>query len=179
MPLTRLKTKKKLEYRTRTKPVAQETKNTSVESQIAIDHIIATTRSGQPPRDQDVQALINSWGGYVTTDHVSLVSFGVAVDPIRWSWNDRELAACEGIDEDEITDAMRIQFARENFARQCKTDALGIGTGFEGVEVTSSGGQSALLVFAVRHYGYEIQFRKALRLRDPVLWRLSGFGNTE
>jgi len=48
--------KKNLEYGTRTKPVAQETKNMSVESQIAIDHIIATTRSGQPPRDRDVQA---------------------------------------------------------------------------------------------------------------------------
>ena len=102
--------------------MAQETKNMSVESQIAIDHIIATTRSGQPPREEDVQALINSWGGDVTTDYVSLVSFGVAVDAICWSWNDRELAAWEGIDEDEITDAMRIQFARENFARH------GVGT---------------------------------------------------
>jgi hypothetical protein len=121
------------------------------ELQIAIDRLIATARSDQPPRDQDVQALIDSWGGdvYGETDHITV---GVPVTSIELSCNDAELAA--SIDQNEITDALRIKFAREKLASECVGHDADISPGFRGAEIMSSNGQRAWVVFTITGYSF-------------------------
>jgi hypothetical protein len=132
----------------------------SDESQIAIDRLVATTRSHRPPRNQDVQALIDSWGGDVlgNAEHIWP---GVWVASIEFWCNDRELAASEDIDQNEITDAHRIRFAREKLARECVDFDADTSPGFCGVELTSSNGQRAWAGFTITGFpltGFDIKF---------------------
>jgi hypothetical protein len=115
--------------------------------QAAVDRLVATARW---PRDKDEEALVQSWWDrYALADDPSeLIVMGMRISSDRWS--DADLIDWEGISKGKITDAKRIQHAREMILRDANGEDW---CAFEAAKIESSDGETAFAIIQVRSGG--------------------------
>lgn len=150
------------------------------ELQDVIDRIVAAAHKGVKPSNEDIEILKNDWDDiFGRTDYVTN---GLPFDTIQSLLNDHSLAEYQGIDLQEITDQLRLEYARERLASEASDFDADICPAFLSGTISSTGGLDAWVFFSVTGYSFsgidvsfegvhlsEESFRKVARNRGYLL----------
>ena len=85
--------------------------------QSAIDRLVNAAHSYAINQSEDIDVLIDYWNDILS--RTEYVTSGIPTETIRAQWSDFELSEHEWLNVDDITDEMRI-----NFARKCLIDVI-------------------------------------------------------
>ena len=129
------------------------------ELQDAIDRLVTAAHQGITPGDDDIETLRNDWDDiFGRTDYVTN---GLPFGTIQSRLNDDDLADYQGIDIQEITNELRVEYARERLASEASDFDADCCPAFRAGTIRSSTGLDAWVFFSVTGYsfsGIEVSF---------------------
>ena len=115
------------------------------ELQQAIDRRVAAAHQGATPKDEDVEALQNDCDDILAEG--DCLADGVHEDTIQSLLNDDELIDYLGIEKEEITDDVRIEYARERIVSEMSDVDADLSPRFISIKIKSSNDLEARVFF--------------------------------
>jgi hypothetical protein len=118
--------------------------------QSAIDRLVSAAHSYAINQSGDIDVLIDHWDDiFAQTDYVTQ---GIPTEAIRAQWSDLELSEHEWLDAADITDEMRVNFARKCLIDENPKFDFGDYPHFRFGIIKNTRGLDALVVFSVRGF---------------------------